>query len=218
MRLAKIHHNISIVLTVFPLLVWGQGGYQPSSPQPSTEPDPPVDIVQRRFKTSVIAGLNASQIDGDNMIGFNKPGINTGLRGVAQLSTRWDIGFELLYSQEGSSSRFDFTGNSSLWRYTLNYIRVPVMLFFSDWRVQGNIGLSYARALGVQIIEDGNINLAATDSYRPDDIGVVVGGTYYFTQHWGINVNWSRSLRSITLPGQTWQVHRGLCFRLLYTL
>jgi len=61
------------------------------------------EIPEQRFEAGLIAGFNMSQLDGDDLIGFHKIGINTGGRVSARLSKRLRLNMEMLFSQQGSS-------------------------------------------------------------------------------------------------------------------
>ena len=52
---------------------------------------------QQRFKAGVIAGVTASQIDGDASAGFHKVGLQGGLRGIVVLKPRQEASIEFLY-------------------------------------------------------------------------------------------------------------------------
>jgi len=59
-------------------------------------------LQAQTFQASVLLGTNFSQIDGDELQGFHKVGLNGGIRVVAKLNDRWRIGPEILYSQRGA--------------------------------------------------------------------------------------------------------------------
>jgi hypothetical protein len=48
----------------------------------------------RTFNATIIAGINASQIDGDFTAGYNKIGLNVGAKAGILLAKRWETGFE----------------------------------------------------------------------------------------------------------------------------
>ena len=87
--------------------------------------------TQNRFGGGVILGFNAAQMDGDRAAGYNKVGLNTGLRGTVRLNDegKWLLSTELLFSQRGARSveRDYFITN---WKATLNYIEIPVRWAF----------------------------------------------------------------------------------------
>jgi len=53
----------------------------------------------------MVAGINASQINGDAEAGYHKVGLNIGARGGAILGEKWEAALEILLSQQGSQAR-----------------------------------------------------------------------------------------------------------------
>ncbi|MFZ1749084.1 MAG: hypothetical protein WAU01_02785, partial [Saprospiraceae bacterium] len=60
-------------------------------------------LQAQHFKATAILGINASQIDGDTLFGYNKAGITAGARLSYQNTGKIDVALEMLYSQRGSS-------------------------------------------------------------------------------------------------------------------
>ncbi|MBK7222982.1 MAG: hypothetical protein IPH94_17215 [Saprospiraceae bacterium] len=58
----------------------------------------------QNFYGSMVLGVNASQIDGDNAAGFNKPGLTGGFKIDYPISASLDISAELLYSSRGAGT------------------------------------------------------------------------------------------------------------------
>ncbi|MBL0099049.1 MAG: hypothetical protein IPP49_02535 [Saprospiraceae bacterium] len=56
----------------------------------------------QRFKAAAIVGANASQIDGDNLYGFNKLGVSAGGRLSYVNNKSLDFAMEMLISQRVS--------------------------------------------------------------------------------------------------------------------
>jgi hypothetical protein len=104
---------------------------------------------ERKFSGGLVAGMNATQVDGDYLNGYHKAGINAGAVGYVNFSSRIAASLELLYSQKGSHS---VTQSESPYfgayfaKYTihLNYAEVPVVLhYFVTPRYHLGIGASY---------------------------------------------------------------------------
>ena len=57
---------------------------------------------EQRFNAGLVVGLNASQIDGDQLAGFDKLGLTAWVRGIAKLGETIDMNIEFLYSERGS--------------------------------------------------------------------------------------------------------------------
>jgi hypothetical protein len=162
--------------------------------------------AQPRFKAAVIAGLTASQIDGDQSAGYNKLGLQAGLRGIARLKAREDLSIEFLYAQRGSQStllkdQFD----PFRFSHTLNYLEIPVQWHYKDWlveyeddkdnyyRASFNIGLSYARLINYTSSGEGAGIGAALPVLKKSDIGFLLGANFMASRHLGFTFRYVRS-------------------------
>ena len=158
-------------------------------------------LSQQRFKAGLIAGLNASQILRDDVGGYNRLGIQGGLRAVAVLTNRTDVLFEILYSQRGS---YDKIGSPKCYNGPLEistkYIEVPVMATIKDWfheeddyyRIQVSGGFSYGRLISASAI--GSCHDDLTDLFNKNDISFTLGAEYFSSKHLSFGMRWSRSI------------------------
>lgn len=153
--------------------------------------------AQNRFKASGIAGLNLSQIDGDLLTGFDLPGLHAGMHVSAILSERWELGVELLYNQQGSQRNLYSNSQSIYDKIRLNMVEAPVQILFNEWKFQLGAGLSYARIINAEVIDVSGAIITEQENFRNDLINVVLGGTFNFSERWGLNVRWSRSLNNL---------------------
>ncbi|MEO1262926.1 MAG: porin family protein [Bacteroidota bacterium] len=157
--------------------------------------------AQQRFKAGVIAGLNASQIQNDDVGGYNRLRIQGGLRAIAIFTEKMDLNIELLYSQRGSyatdGSPVCFNGPLDI---TANYIEIPVLWTLKDWlhetddyyRIQASAGLSYGRLISASSI--GSCHDGLADLFNKNDVSFTIGAEYFATEHFTIGFRWSRSL------------------------
>lgn len=172
----------------------------------------------QRFRASLIGGFNLAQLDGDDLIGFNKIGLNTGAKVAAVLNDRWELSLEMLFAQQGSHRTRDDLFFSLYDDIRLNVVETPVMLSFREWKFHVSTGFSYARLVSYRAISPTGEDLTELEMYRPDLFFWIVGGTYYFRERWGVNVRWSRALTDLELrPGKS-LLGRHLSMRLLYAL
>lgn len=134
----------------------------------------------QRFIGSVIAGANFTQVDGDEVAGFYHPGFNGGLSVMMPLdnSFHWFATIELLYTQKGSYQNAyranatlsdtvpllwhneDFSvpfNNKIKYQLHLDYVEVPVVFHYEDWRSGCSIGAGFAwgRLVRAHEIENG---------------------------------------------------------------
>jgi hypothetical protein len=151
-------------------------------------------VQAQRFKTAVVAGLNMAQIDGDDLAGYRQPGINAGLRTSAQLSDKWQLGLELLFSQQGSDRGPDDPFLTNYDRIRFNMVEVPAMIQFSEWKIQLAAGLSYSRLINYRIRDLGGSNIASNFDIDRNNVSVLLGGTYFPSEKWGLDVRWTRAM------------------------
>ena len=171
----------------------------------------------QRFKGGIVGGFNFSQIDGDDMVGYNKFGLNGGGYVATVLSDRWLISTELLFSQRGSrlSSTEPIIGIFD--RIKLDFLEVPVLINFKEWKFHVQAGVSYARLFDSQIIEISGADITDTIDLNEDLISIVLGGTFFFTEKWGLNIQWHRAFNDLQVDktNKSW-FSKSVTIRALY--
>jgi hypothetical protein len=111
--------------------------------------DNPLFNGERKFSGGLVAGMNASQVDGDYLNGYHKVGFNAGAAGYVNFSPKIAASLELLYSQKGSHSVTQtespyFGAYFAKYTIHLNYAEVPVVLhYFITPKYHLGIGASY---------------------------------------------------------------------------
>lgn len=162
----------------------------------------PLRVEAQKFGGGIKLGFNASQIDGDDLAGYDKIGINTGLNTSYNLSKPWQLNLDFVYSQRGSQSKLINDGLGSFRKITLNYLELPIYVGYQDWymeddfyKVQAFAGASYSRLfsvknqLGVSDIDEAN--------FLKNDISYLFGVKYMFTKHFGIEGRYTRSITKL---------------------
>lgn len=156
-------------------------------------------IGQSGFSLSAVLGMNASQMAGDALSGFNKVGLHTGLKAGYILSPRWDLNLEFLYTQKGSQPRWSDT-NINGQKTSLNYAEIPVYATFNDWYIEEDeyykvglhAGASYARLIsaksGIGSISD------EIDNIKNYDVSFLFGGFYAFSKKWVMTLRYTNSI------------------------
>jgi len=125
-------------------------------------------VVGQRIKGQIIAGMNLSQVDGDEVYGFHKAGLNAGLGAILPLGKNFSFTIETLFNQKGSYQGEQYedtvtnpsTGNKELWtgeyKLKLDYLEVPVLFHYTDKEIiTAGIGFSYGRLVNVKEYEHG---------------------------------------------------------------
>ncbi len=158
-------------------------------------------IWAQRFQGAVIAGVNASQIEGDELAGYDKLGLRAGLNVFAVLGEKSSLSLGMLYSQRGSTSTIR-PNNSTPRRWVhLNYVELPVLFSFADWKdedkdfyhllFQG--GLSYSRLINSRVAFFPPFE-TEKENFAKNDLSFSLGVTYFSTPHWGFSAYYSRSV------------------------
>jgi hypothetical protein len=193
-------------------------------------------VAAQRIQVAIIGGANLSQVDGDEIFGFNKLGINTGLAAVVPFGEHIQLSIETLYSQKGSYQGkqyedVDSAGNVTTGEYKVNldYLEVPVLLMYNDKDIiTGGIGFSYGRLVRVREYEHGNRVETTTlndGPYSRNDYTALADVRFRIYKKLKFNIRYAYSLAKIrtrefeNLLGDTWmrkQYNNTITFRLIY--
>lgn len=160
-------------------------------------------VEAQRFNLGLKGGLNFAQVNGDGLAGYDKLGVEAGVRTVINFESNWDLVVELLYSQRGSSDQVTFRGNNVTFLLIMDYVSIPVLFEFKDWvvndedggfyRMHFNGGLAYGRVFNL-VNEINSAPDSFADSFNTDDLSMILGIDYYFNRHFSVNLRYTRSL------------------------
>jgi hypothetical protein len=123
----------------------------------------------QRVMGALSAGVNLSQVDGDEIYGYKKVGFNGGPSVIIPFgkNKKWSVTMELLFSQLGSNKKSEYPASDTInpagfydgYRLFLDYVQIPVLVHFTDKRViAGGVGLQYGQLVSVTEYEDRNDN------------------------------------------------------------
>lgn len=85
--------------------------------------------LAQRFDGGALLGFNATQVEGDNYKGFNKPGVVAGFYVETDLAPAVFAAFEIKFAQKGA--RKNITEKDPVkYIMRLNYVEVPVYMAF----------------------------------------------------------------------------------------
>lgn len=157
--------------------------------------------AQVRFGAGMVIGVNAAQVHGDDMAGYNQLGLRTGLRGTAILSDKQHLSMDILYSRRGASSTLTPNNAGFPRRMRLDYVEVPILFNYKEWlsddasyyRLHFFAGLSYGRLFNIYmeafpVLED------EADNFHRNDYSGMAGATYMVSEKFGFTVSWARSI------------------------
>lgn len=136
-------------------------------------------IQAQGFNASILAGLNASQINGDTLGGFNKAGLVAGAAIKRTFrNSKSSVQLEFLYARKGSRSKVDTSSSGPakpFFKLTLTYIELPLLYNYQiSKRTKLQLGAYYA-VLNNATFDDGNTERDITNTFFTNDFGYCFG-------------------------------------------
>ncbi|MBN2273190.1 MAG: PorT family protein [Bacteroidales bacterium] len=155
-------------------------------------------LSAQRFQGGVLAGVTASQVDGDSYGGFNK----IGLQGGVFVNTRFKYNFgaqlEIRYAGKGARKPTS-SEDTEVYKLALHYIDLPLMLTYTFKKkvifdlgiVPGYLFAKNGEDNGGRLPQDFLVD------YNIIDIAWLAGVNYKITENFIVNARYSYSLMSI---------------------
>jgi hypothetical protein len=149
------------------------------------------------FKGGFLLGITGSQMDGDQMTGYNKLGIAAGFFIRHDFSEKIAIQTDCKYLMKGAATFISDNKNGG-YRQTLHYVEVPLLSIFKIARkIECEAGLAAAMLLfdtnyivGDGVYENNNIG-----KY---DFSTVFGVSYLYTERLNVNLKLSNSVKAVS--------------------
>jgi hypothetical protein len=182
--------------------------------------------LAQSFQGFVLGGINASQVSGDELSGFNKAGVMFG-GGVAlplNQSGKLNASMAILFIQKGSKTPTSKDGNNAdYYKMSLNYTEVPLMI---TYKPSSKIGIHAGPTVGL-LVSEKEEDIAGELTERPPfekmELGIAGGLSFHVTENFSLNMRLSNSLLPIRKIGAdtryfiSGQYNSGLAFFITYT-
>lgn len=188
------------------------------------------NINAQNIQGEFIGGFNLSQVDGDEVVGFRKIGLNGGVGAALPLGKSWFVSVETLFNQKGAYKKYPpNTNNPNLPYYNLrlNYAEIPLLIHYNDKdQVTAGLGISYSRLVSIRETEHGVLIdwPSSTGPYKSEDFNFLID--FRFRAFWKVHFNfrYAYSLGKIRTRDydngtNTWsrdQYNNLLSFRLVF--
>ncbi|QSE97081.1 outer membrane beta-barrel protein [Fulvivirga lutea] len=130
-------------------------------------------IQAQNFRAYIIAGFNVSQIEGDELSGYNKAGLIFGGATNFKLDEKWSFQQEIVYYQRGSRATDEELEADDFTKLRVDYIDIsilPVYHIDEKWSVIGGLGYGFF----IDVVSD----LNAERSVFENDLFFALGPQY----------------------------------------
>lgn len=165
-------------------------------------------VFAQRVQGGIIGGINISQVDGDEVFGFNKFGFNTGLTAITPIYKNIYFGIETTYSQKGAHQKKQYSDSDSLgnplngsYDLHLNYLEVPFLILYNDKDViTAGGGFSYGRLISLSEYEHGRKVESTTltsGPYSKNDFSILADIRFSAYKKFKVNIRYTYSLAKI---------------------
>lgn len=160
-------------------------------------------VQAQKIKGALIGGFNLSQVDGDEIYGYNKPGLNLGASAIFPFNNYLQLSIENIYNQKGSyqGPQYSLDSLTGEYRLKLDYLEVPVLLHYNDKdKLIFGLGVSWGRIVNMKEWEHGrriestNLN---SGTYNPDDWNILVDFRFRTYKRFWANFRYAYSIAKI---------------------
>ncbi len=155
----------------------------------------PLAGLSQPFHGGVMAGICASQVDGDTYAGYNKLGFQGGVFVTAQLTRLLDARLEIRYASRGAVNPAS-KDNTGYYKLALNYIDLPLLAEVSIKQfglVEVGLVPGYMFHAGGRY-DEGQLDF---QSFKKFDLGTLLGAGFRITPKFSVDVRYSYSIFSI---------------------
>ena len=156
-------------------------------------------LQAQTFNVGLLGGMTFSQVNGDALAGYDKLGVELGVKTNIYFTSRWDATLELHYSQRGSASEISFGGDNAFYVLQMDYVSIPLMVEFKDWLVKDEDKQEFAKirfsgglAFG-RLIKNEDTDGFSKD-FKTNDLSFLLGMAYSPNRHLGFILRYTRSI------------------------
>jgi hypothetical protein len=172
-----------------------------------------LNLDAQKFVPGVLFGMVTSQVDGDKLEGYDKPGIEAGIFVKNNFKTYWSFSMGLNYIQKGSRKLLnpDIPGDRYYY-LRLNYVEVPLMMGVTvkkKYLAEAGFVLGYLFKAREDV--DGTGFLDPEPPFKSYDFPIKYGVGYKISEKFTLKFHHAYSIIPIrNHPGnQTWYFDRG---------
>lgn len=165
----------------------------------------PLAVFAQKIEGGLLLGINATQVAGDRLSGFNKAGIMAGGYASVRFGFKSEFRMELEYSQKGSREN-PTDENPFQYLLRVNYVELPMLYrYHYNQRLIFEVGLSYGYLL--HYYEENNYSTEVSSTgFHTHALNLVAGIAYVLNPR--INAGFRTSNSILTIREHPYNVHR----------
>lgn len=152
-------------------------------------------LFAQRFHGGVLAGVSASQVDGDSYAGYNKAGLQGGVFISTGVTSRIDAHLEIKYTARGARNPAS-SDNTGAYKLTLHYIDLPVILALGIKEL-GSFELGLVPGYLFYASGEKDAGEVITENLKKFDLGTLLGISVNITTKLAFHMRYSYSIFSI---------------------
>jgi len=159
--------------------------------------------VSQGFTPGFFAGIIASQVDGDMLEGYNKPGGQFGVLVKRDLTEKYGIQTEIKFIQKGSRKvAHPDKGDISSYKIKLDYVEVPFLFNYTiKKKYRPEIGLGFGYLIKSGEFVDG-YEYIPEPAFKKYELSIMLGFNYKIFSKIELNLRYSYSIMPIRdFPG-----------------
>lgn len=161
-----------------------------------------LNSVAQRIMGAAIFGVNASQVDGDEVFGYKKFGLNAGLSAIIPFNNKWSVSLENIYSEKGAHQKPRYQDSlDGSYDLKLTYVEVPFLVHFTDKDiVTFGAGMSWGRLIKLSEQRNGYPMPETTlqsEIYNRDDFNLLLDVRFRVFERFRFNTRYAYSVRPI---------------------
>ncbi len=155
-------------------------------------------VQSQRFESGFKASGCLSQIDGDDILGFHKPGYEVGVYTSARLSPTTALELGINYSLRGS--RYGKNDPVPV-SFDLHYIDIPILFVLKDWMQTENdqefYRMSFFGGFSIGRLISSSSLSGLDKEFNKTDVSWILGTAYNWSPSWAATGKYTRSLSSL---------------------
>lgn len=152
-------------------------------------------LFAQSFNAGLRFGVSGSQVNGDNLTGFNKAGLLAGAFVNRNFSDHFSMQMEMIYIQKGSRKPTDIYNN--YYRLRVHYIEVPLLvLFHASKKIDFTAGPSFSTLIFSEENDEFGV-FRDSPPFKKFELSGNAGIIYKLDDKWSFDGRYSHSITTI---------------------